>query len=226
MGSFVKHPAHDPTGRGEATRRRILDLTAELAAAKGFSATSVEELTMGVGLTKGGFFHHFPSKLRLAHRLLERLLAEDAALFETLERSARRSYGDPLWSLLAFLEDLAQRAIAPEGWRPGARLAAAVYQETSYDREIREIMVADAQRRRGWLGGWLAEIAAGWPPRRPVDLPALTEALTAMLYGHSPPDGAGRPPEALAAQIRLHREWIQSLFGPRAEAAQIARKAA
>lgn len=225
MTSFVEHSTRDPAGRGEATRRRILDLTAELAAAKGFSATSVEELTVGVGLTKGGFFHHFPSKLRLAHRLLERLLAEDAALFEALERASRRLYGDPLWSLLAFLEDLAQRAIAPDGWRPGARLAAAIYQETSYDREIRGVMVADAERRRSWLGGWLAEIAVQWPTRRPVDLGALTEALLAMLCGSSPPDG-GQAPEALAGQIRLHREWIRILFGPRAEALETTRRAA
>jgi AcrR family transcriptional regulator len=218
--------AQDTDRRGEATRRRILDLTAELAAAKGFSATSVEELTMGVGLTKSGFFYHFPSKLRLAQRLLQRLMSEDAALFEDLERTARRLHGDPLWSLLEFLDALAERASAADGWRPGARLAAAVYQETSYDREIRKAMVADADRRRTWLGGWLAEIAERWPPRRPVDLHALAEALMAALYGNPLLAGPAQAPQALVGQLRLYRDWIAALFAPRSEALEPIRRAA
>lgn len=205
-------------GRGETTRQRILDLTSELVAAKGFSATSIEELMVGVGLTKSGFFYHFPSKLRLALRLLERLMGADAVLFQDLERKARRAHGDPLWSFLDFLGALAARAAEPDGWRPGAKIAAAVYQETSYDRQIRQLVVTDAERRRAWLRGWLGEIAERWPARRPVDLDALTEALTAVLYGNPLLAGAAQGSQVLAGQLRLYREWVRTLFAPRSEA--------
>lgn len=44
------------------TRQRLVGATVELMLLQGFSGTSVDEICARAGLTKGSFFHHFPSK--------------------------------------------------------------------------------------------------------------------------------------------------------------------
>ena len=48
--------------RGEETHNRILDAAMEAFARDGYDDTSVAEICNLAGVTKGGFYHHFPSK--------------------------------------------------------------------------------------------------------------------------------------------------------------------
>jgi TetR/AcrR family transcriptional regulator, transcriptional repressor for nem operon len=43
-------------------RQRLLEASVKLVRAQGFAGTSVEQLCKEAGVTKGAFFHHFPSK--------------------------------------------------------------------------------------------------------------------------------------------------------------------
>jgi TetR/AcrR family transcriptional repressor of nem operon len=47
-------------------RNKLLDAAVEIIRQKGYAATSVDELCARAGVTKGAFFHHFPSKDSLA----------------------------------------------------------------------------------------------------------------------------------------------------------------
>jgi AcrR family transcriptional regulator len=60
--------------RGSRTRSKILEAARESFAQKGYDATSVAEICSRAGVTKGGFYHHFPSKQALFLDLLERWL--------------------------------------------------------------------------------------------------------------------------------------------------------
>src|SRR5215217_1601321 len=55
----------DSRRRGD-TRERILELAEAAVLAKGFAATSIDELIAAVGITKSGFFYHFKDKGELA----------------------------------------------------------------------------------------------------------------------------------------------------------------
>jgi AcrR family transcriptional regulator len=48
--------------RGEETRNRILDAALDSFAHFGYDATSVSQICRRADVTKGGFYHHFPSK--------------------------------------------------------------------------------------------------------------------------------------------------------------------
>jgi hypothetical protein len=48
--------------RGEETHNRILDAALEAFARYGYDATGVAEICRRADVTKGGFYHHFPSK--------------------------------------------------------------------------------------------------------------------------------------------------------------------
>jgi TetR/AcrR family transcriptional repressor of nem operon len=54
------------TDRGTETRRRILGVAAEAFADRGYAGTSLNDVLKASGVTKGGFYFHFPSKEALA----------------------------------------------------------------------------------------------------------------------------------------------------------------
>jgi AcrR family transcriptional regulator len=59
--------SHGPaTERGEITRRHILEVAAAAFAENGYAGTSLNDVIKGAGVTKGGFYFHFPSKEALA----------------------------------------------------------------------------------------------------------------------------------------------------------------
>ena len=52
--------------RGEATRRQILTAAAAAFSDHGYAGTSLNDVIRAAGVTKGAFYHHFPSKEALA----------------------------------------------------------------------------------------------------------------------------------------------------------------
>jgi len=61
--------------RGEETRSRILDAALTCFSQYGYDATGVAEICRCAGLSKGAFYHHFPSKQAVFLELLDRWLA-------------------------------------------------------------------------------------------------------------------------------------------------------
>ena len=51
--------------RGAETRQLILDASMDLFAQNGYDATSVAEICQRAEVSKGAFYHHFPSKQAL-----------------------------------------------------------------------------------------------------------------------------------------------------------------
>ena len=58
--------AAERTEKGDLTRRHILDAAATAFARNGYAGTSLNDVIKDAGLTKGGFYFHFPSKEALA----------------------------------------------------------------------------------------------------------------------------------------------------------------
>jgi TetR/AcrR family transcriptional repressor of nem operon len=57
-------PAQRPPSGG--ARNKLIEAAFSIIRQKGYAATSVDELCARAGVTKGAFFHHFPSKDSLA----------------------------------------------------------------------------------------------------------------------------------------------------------------
>lgn len=64
------------TDRGEATRRRILEVAARHLLERGYAGTSLNEVIRDSGLTKGGFYFHFTSKAEVALATLDMVRGE------------------------------------------------------------------------------------------------------------------------------------------------------
>ena len=148
------------SGKGERTRARILDAAYEAIIQKGFAGTSIDELVEAIGITKSGFFYHFRDKGDLARQLLVRFLAEDDAVMDALTARAKQLADDPLQQFLLFLNLYAEMVDEMNALHPGCLVAAVVYQEQAFDREIRCLKSEAVMRWRERFLAWLEPIDA------------------------------------------------------------------
>jgi TetR/AcrR family transcriptional repressor of nem operon len=82
-------------------RRKLLDAAFSLIREKGYSSTSVDDLCLQAGVTKGAFFHHFKSKDALAVAAANHWSEITGAFFET---APYHHHSDPLDRVLGYLD--------------------------------------------------------------------------------------------------------------------------
>ena len=123
--------------KGHETRERILDIAEAGVLAKGFGATSIDEIIAEAGITKSGFFYHFKDKNELANGLLERYNGQNDRLLDDVFGRARQLSDDPLQRLMIGLTLFAERMAGLPGGHPGCIVATMSYQDRLFDREVR-----------------------------------------------------------------------------------------
>ena len=201
--------------KGSETRERLMDAAEAAVLEKGFAATSIEELIAEVGITKSGFFYHFPDKGELAKALLERYLVREETLFDDLFARARDLDEDPLHSFLIGLKLMAElMADLPEG-HPGCLVASYCYQENMFNRSVRDLNREGVLRWRKRFRCYLDEIAERYPPRVDIDLDALADMFSALADGGIILSKVVREKDILPQQLMLCREFVRGVFsGP------------
>ena len=200
---------------GSQTRTRILDVAQDAVLAKGFDATSIEEIVANVGITKSGFFYHFQDKNALALALIERHIAVEDELFDSLFARARELGEDPLTTMLIGLKLLAELLDDMPGGHPGCIVATAAYQDRLFDRGVRE---ANRRAVLGWRNRFrnmFDDIAAIYPMQEAVDLDHLADMVSAIIEGGLIMSRSLRDSAITAQQIMLLRSFIKLQFTPR-----------
>lgn len=117
--------------KGEETKEKILKFATECFSEKGYDATSVDEICKRAGISKGGFFHHFPTKQALFMEILnnwlsnldkeiDRIILESSNIYTALteltgitKKVLKDSYGH----LSLFLEFLSKAEKDKEIWK-------------------------------------------------------------------------------------------------------------
>jgi len=205
----------DGLSKGERTRNRILDLTYDSVIRKGFAATSIEELVEAAGITKSGFFYHFKDKNDLARHLIERYTAENEVFLDGLIGRARELSDDPLHSYLIFLKLFAEAMSEVFVVHPGCLVAIITFQDQAFDRAVSTMNSEGVIAWRRRFLDWLEEIAQAYPPRAPVDLPAMADNALMYAYGGAMLSKTLAQPELLARQILFYRDTVRLVFAPR-----------
>ena len=158
------------TQAGHDSKTKLLDATLSVVRAKGYTATTVDDICAAADLTKGSFFHHFKSKDDLGVAAVDYWTQTTGAFFQDAPYHA---HADPLARVLGYIEfrkSLLHGALARYSCFPGTMV-----QET-YDTHpaIREACgrsivghaatleadIAAAMRQRGVKGDWTAESLA------------------------------------------------------------------
>lgn len=165
----MSRPTKQSPERG-AARTRLLEAARDIIRAKGFAATSVDDICKSADVTKGAFFHHFGSKEALGVAAAEFWAETTTGFFEA---SPYHDPADPLERVLAYVAF--RKAIIAGDLTEFTCLAGTMAQEVyaSYP-DIRdacgrsifghtatlEADIEAARRDRGITDGWTAESLA------------------------------------------------------------------
>ncbi len=200
--------------RGSETRQRIMDVAQEAVLAKGFDATSIEEIVASAEITKSGFFYHFRDKNALAYALIERHIEIEDQLFDELFARASELSDDPLQQLLIGLKLLAELlSDIPEG-HPGCIVATAAYQDRLFDNNVRE---ANRRAVLGWRSRFrkiLEGVQSAYPMNEDVDLDHLADMFSVVIEGGLILSRAVNDPRMTEQQVLLLRSYLGLLFLP------------
>lgn len=166
---MAPRPTSHAPERGSA-RTRLLEAARDIIRAKGYAATTVEDLCAAAAVTKGAFFHHFESKEALGVAAAERWAETTSALFSA---AAYHQPLDPLDRVLGYVAF--RRAIIAGTAAEFSCLAGTMLQEVHESSDAiraacgRAILghaatlVADIEavrQERGVTGEWTAESLA------------------------------------------------------------------
>lgn len=147
--------------------------------AKGFVATTVDEICKAAGVTKGSFFHYFKSKEDLAQAALDRFFYSQ---LEQVGRSVTVRADDPLVRVYGLIDAAVTMAKGPAG-RKGCLLGQFAQELSDTHPELREQC---AQRFAEWTALLRAELDAVKAKHRPsaqIDTASLAEHLIAVIQG-------------------------------------------
>jgi AcrR family transcriptional regulator len=93
--------------RSQATREQIAQAALTVFALKGYHAASMDDVCLAAGCSKGGLYHHFPTKRAVLTGVVDRMLRSGALL--------------PPFQVVAGLPEAAIGRVLVEIWAEAAR---------------------------------------------------------------------------------------------------------
>jgi TetR/AcrR family transcriptional repressor of nem operon len=192
--------------RGEA-RQRLLDAAIGQIRARGYAATSVDELCTAAGVTKGAFFHHFRTKEDLGIAAAARFIEWLDGIFA---RSGWRDHADPLDRVLAYI-DVRIRLLRGDVPNFTCLIGTIVQEIHATHPALRAACEAGI---RNHLAPLQEEVAAAMAARGVTGFtPAsLAQHVMAVIQGAFVLAKAEGGPEAAAESLRHLRRYVAMLF--------------
>lgn len=199
-------------GKGEDTRDRLLAIAEASVLAKGFGATSIEEIIAEAGITKSGFFYHFHDKNELARAMVKRYVETNDRLFDEIFGRARELSDDPLQAFLLGLKLLAETMSDIENGHPGCIIASVCYQERLFDREVHDLTARSVRAWNSRFRSYLDQIATAHPPREAVDLDDIADMLSCVVDGGIIMSRTLGDKRRIERQILAFRSFVKMIF--------------
>lgn len=199
---------------GTRTRNALMDAAEALILDQGFSATSIDRLIERAGVTKGTFFHHFPSKGDLARALVDRYAAADLALFQANRARAEALSRDPLQRVLLLVGLYREMMAGLDDPYPGCLFASYLYEASLFDDDVMGVIVETYQTWRREFGAMIEAAMAEYPPRLPADPAALADMFTTIIEGAFIMSKTLDEAKLVAVQLGQYRDYLELLFAP------------
>jgi AcrR family transcriptional regulator len=76
----MPEPRRTQAARSQQARDGIVQAALTVFALKGFAAASMDDICLAAGCSKGGLYHHFPTKAAVLGAVVDRLTAFDSLL--------------------------------------------------------------------------------------------------------------------------------------------------
>jgi TetR/AcrR family transcriptional repressor of nem operon len=201
------------------TRTRLLDAARDVIRAKGYTATTVDDICGAAGVTKGGFFHHFASKEQLGIAAVEQFSAMAEALFAAAPYRALRDPRDRVLGYVDFRISLLQGDIALYTCLIGTT--------------VQEVHATHPELRAACAQGLAIHIAAlardleaakrKYAPHASWTAESVGCFMQSVLQGAFIFAKARQGPEAAIASLAHLRRYLETLF-PKPQAARNSRR--
>jgi AcrR family transcriptional regulator len=191
-----KRPGDDKSPRAAD---RIRASARELFYRQGIRAVGVDEIVQCAGVTKPSLYRSFPSKDELAAAYLRDY---DCDFWERFERPRGKTYSNPREQVLAFIGELAGRAVS-RGYR-GCGLSNAAIEYPACDHPARKVAEAHKKAVRQRLRELAVMMGADAPDVLGDSLLLLIEGI----YGSGQQSEDGPAQSAVAAAERLIDSFV------------------
>ena len=200
--------AAPPTGRGRATRERIVTTASTLIRQRGLAETSLEDVIREAGASKSQLYHYFEDR--------------SALLRAVVESNADSVLGGlpPLgsWSAIrAWFDSMVELQIEREA-RGGCTIGALVSQLAEADEQARMALAEAFARWQAHLAGGLHELQDTGRLTRRVDIEALATSTLAAIQGGLVLTQTTRDPQQLATALEGAYAHLRSYAKPQRRA--------
>src|SRR5262245_9148328 len=190
------------------TKQKLLDAAQELMLAKGYTATSVDEVCETAGLTKGSFFHYFEGKEHLGRAVAERFFAAKREVFQSAPFQQKKDPLDRVFGLVDFLVEMSRGP----GAGKGCLLGTFVQELSQTHPSIRSLCASCFDAQANALKQDLDAAKAQYAPRARWSTQSLAEHLIAVIQG-AIILGKAKQDATMLEQSLLHfRHYLGCLF--------------
>jgi len=196
---------------GENARDTLIDVGTDLMRRSGYVGTTVDEICTAAGLTKGAFFHYFPSKEALAQECLRKWQEQMATLHRTAPYQA---IDDPLEKVLASIDFIAELFRRPDVQK--SCLAGTTVQEISETNPVlRDAAQTCFVQGEAYFKSLLDDAVNGGAGRGcgvPLDTASLARHWMATMQGSLLLWKASRDPEDISASLMHLKAYLAGLL--------------
>ncbi len=197
----------------ETTNRReqLLETAQKLMRAKGYTATTIDEICAAAGVTKGAFFHYFTDKQDLGKAALEGFMS---AQQRRVQQSALAPDADPLKRVYGYV-DVAIKLSRDPASRHGCLLGNFAQELSDTHHEIRDLC---AQHFSQWAEVLRRDLEAAkirHAPRAKFDTASLADHFIAVFEGALIMGKAKQDMRVVEQSLKHFRNYLQSLFEKR-----------
>ena len=196
-------PAHS------ASKTMLLDAALDVVRAKGYAATTVDDICHAAGVTKGSFFHHFRSKDELALAAAEHW---DRITGEFFAAAPYRKLADPLDRLLGYV-DFRAAILRGEASEYSCLLGTLVQETYATHPDIRAACERGFSAHIGELSRDIAAAKKLYAPKAAWTAESVGYFIQAVLQGSFIFAKARQSPRVAADSLAHLRRYLKTLFG-------------
>lgn len=150
--------------KSETSRQQVLDAAMRALAERGYAHTSVSDIAVAAGMSKGAVHYHFESK----EDLIGHVLARCASVMRDRVRAAWEAAVEPHERIRRALREMRQ---ARSSTSPELRVLADLMAQGIYDDKLRRALCKMFEENRDEVRRVVEEIGAlGLKPRVPVEV--------------------------------------------------------
>lgn len=190
-----------------AAREKLLETAQHLMLAKGYTATSVEEICEAANLTKGSFFHYFASKDELGKAVLDRYVI---TVFQAIHQAPFLKKSDPLQRLYGYIDFMVALAKDPAR-RSGCLLGNFAQVLSDTHPEIRTQCAAHFTALAAMLKQELDAAKAVYKVKG-LDTGALADHFIALFEGSLMLAKTRQDLDVIEKNLRHYKNYLKSIF--------------